>query len=263
MDDNTEDQNALVTIAEPQVYEGEIVDDDNLRRECVFKIGASWQKSIDAIFETGRLLIEARLVIEHGKFNEMIDEDLPFNNATARKLIKIAEDQRLLSLAKPEQALLAPDNQMARQEYVRRLPSSWTVLYELTQLNDEQFKVAVEEGKIHSMLGHKDAIHLKRIPTGRADLNVRQVNQPPRKDKPDTTTAWDVTSIGACETVGLAPAEVLILDILYKEAVQFGKVQGWVDQNWPTNGEKKLEIAPLDIEKLGAKLAATMKKFGL
>ncbi|MBF0632693.1 MAG: hypothetical protein HQL89_17155, partial [Magnetococcales bacterium] len=76
-------------------------------------------------------------------------------------------------------------------------------------------------------------------------------------------TSWDLASPLACESIDLEPAEVLILDLLYVEAVQFGKVHGWIDRNWPVDGERKLKMARLDINKLDAKLTATKKKFGL
>ncbi|MBF0605713.1 MAG: DUF3102 domain-containing protein, partial [Nitrospirae bacterium] len=232
-----DEQNALVPAPEPQIFEGEIVDDDklrqefyDLRREYVTRIETGWQKSIDAIFEVGRLLIESKERLGHGLFVQMIANELPFNDATARKLMIITKDQRLLELAQPAKALPALEGEaVVDQEYShvtpkRVLPASWNTLYELTQLTDDQFKHALDEGKIHANLERKEAIRLKSLPTGRADFNVRKVNQPPRNNRPTSPdapqTSWDLASPLACESIDLEPAEVLILDLLYVEAVQ-------------------------------------------
>jgi hypothetical protein len=95
------------------------------------RIGAAWQKSIDAIFETGRLIAQAKAALPHGAFGQMIESELPFSGATARKLMIIAEDQRLTDRA-----------------HVNVLPPSWGTLYELTKLDDDTFKRRIAEGSI-------------------------------------------------------------------------------------------------------------------
>src|SRR6266436_6617548 len=93
-------------------------------------IAAAWQKSIEAIIETGRRLIDARKELAHGEFLAMIKNDLPFGEDTAERLIKIARDPRLSNSA-----------------HGRILPPSWRTLFELTKLNDEQFDRLVAASK--------------------------------------------------------------------------------------------------------------------
>ena len=96
-------------------------------------IAAAWQKSIEAIIETGRRLIDARKELAHGEFLAMIKNDLPFGEDTAERLIKIARDPRLSNSA-----------------HGRILPPSWRTLFELTKLNDEQFDRLVAAGVIRA-----------------------------------------------------------------------------------------------------------------
>ena len=97
----------------------------------VRRIGGAWQKSIDAIFETGRLLIEAKTALPHGDFGKMIEADLPFSAQSANKLMAIARDPKLSNPA-----------------HVRELPASWGTLYELTKLDTETFERRIKEGTI-------------------------------------------------------------------------------------------------------------------
>lgn len=83
------------------------------------KISSAWQKSVEGIIETGQLLIEAKINLPHGEFTKMIKNRLPFSEQTARKLMAVASDERIVNHA-----------------LVRVLPSSWGTLYELTKLDD-------------------------------------------------------------------------------------------------------------------------------
>ena len=60
------------------------------RDEYVEKIVAGWNKTRDGILEVGRWLIEAKTNLEHGDFLPMIEEQLPFSNHTADRLMAIA-----------------------------------------------------------------------------------------------------------------------------------------------------------------------------
>lgn len=108
-----------------------ILHNDDTPEGWAGRIGSAWQKSIDAIFETGRLIAEAKEALPHGAFGKMIESDLPFGAATARKLMIIAEDRRLTDRA-----------------HVHALPPSWGTLYELTKLDDETFDRRISDGTI-------------------------------------------------------------------------------------------------------------------
>jgi citrate lyase beta subunit len=52
------------------------------------QICASAQRTVDSILETGRLLIAAK-ALDHGEFESMIANDLPFDVSTARRQMKM------------------------------------------------------------------------------------------------------------------------------------------------------------------------------
>jgi hypothetical protein len=93
-----------------------VEDDAQVWRE---RIAAAWQKGAEAIFETGRLLVQAKAELPHGKFTEMIREKLPFSPQWARKYIAIASNKNL-SKGNPSFVL----------------PAEVKTLIELTKLDD-------------------------------------------------------------------------------------------------------------------------------
>lgn len=95
------------------------------------RIGSSWQKSVDAIFETGRLIAAAKDALPHGAFSGMIENELPFGARTAQMLMKIGADKRL-----------------SDAKHVSHLPASWGTLFELTKLDDETLTRRIKEGTI-------------------------------------------------------------------------------------------------------------------
>jgi hypothetical protein len=58
-------------------------------------ITKAWNKAVQSILETGRLLIEARDKLEYGDFGTMAD-NLPFGRRTAERLIAIASNSILV-----------------------------------------------------------------------------------------------------------------------------------------------------------------------
>ncbi|HWV19506.1 MAG TPA: hypothetical protein VN036_00585 [Devosia sp.] len=111
---------------------GVIVGDETYEVEAwARRIGGAWQKSIDAIFETGRLISEAKAALPHGAFGKMIANDLPFGADAAQRLMAIAADTKLTNA-----------------EHVRHLPPSWGTLYELSKLDTETFTRRIKEGTI-------------------------------------------------------------------------------------------------------------------
>ena len=62
------------------------------------EIRKAWQRSIEGILETGRLLVQAREALPHGGFEIMVRDQLPFGARTARMLVAIAEHPVLGSI---------------------------------------------------------------------------------------------------------------------------------------------------------------------
>lgn len=114
------------------------------RSEFAERICSHWQDSVQNILEVGRDLTQAKNSLAHGEFEAMVKADLPFSEQTARKLRSIASDERLSNRA-----------------HGRDLPASWTSLYELTKLDDEQWVSAMESGAIRPDMERKDITKLR------------------------------------------------------------------------------------------------------
>jgi hypothetical protein len=111
------------------------------RKQWSQKITDAWQKGVESIIETGRLLIKAKGELDHGEWLPMIESDLPFAENTTQRLIKIAEHPVLSNTA-----------------YRPLLPASWRTLYELTKLDDNTLKKLLDDEKITSKTEQKEAI---------------------------------------------------------------------------------------------------------
>ena len=124
------------------------------------RIGGAWQKSIDAIFETGRLIVDAKAALPHGEFEDLVEAKLPFSGSTARRLMMIAKDDKL-----------------ANRAHAHVLPSSWATLYELTKLDTETFERRIKEGTIRPDMqrrevqtgGARSIMASREQPTGSLD----------------------------------------------------------------------------------------------
>lgn len=103
------------------------------------RIGGAWQKSIDAIFETGRLLNAAKAALPHGSFTAMIASELPFGERAAQMLMKVAADERLTNA-----------------KHASVLPHSWMTLYELTKLDTPTLERRIAEGTIRPDMQRRD-----------------------------------------------------------------------------------------------------------
>jgi hypothetical protein len=112
----TDEPNNLPAKAEPRQAEKVQPWDDHARA-----ISAAWQKGLDSILETGRLLLKAKEELdEHGAWLPMIRKHLPFGPNMAQRLMKIARNPILTNTAR------APF-----------LPAHSETLYQLTRLDEK------------------------------------------------------------------------------------------------------------------------------
>lgn len=131
------------------------------------RIAAAHAKSTAAVFEVGRLLLEAKAALPHGEFEAMVERDLPFKPSTARRLMIVAEDGRLTDRA-----------------HGHVLPPSWRTLYELTKLDDAQFAAGIERGVIRADMERKDV-----------KLLTANGHTAPLREAEQTGTAEDLAAI--------------------------------------------------------------------
>jgi len=120
--------------------------DHALADDYVVKIKASWQKSVESILETGRLLIEAKKALKHGQWQDMIDEKLPFGERTAEMLRIIAEHPVV-----------------ANPKHVSVLPASWGTLHAIAKLpvEEPELEKMLTDGTIHAGIQRKDVENLQ------------------------------------------------------------------------------------------------------
>jgi hypothetical protein len=125
------------------------------RNQWASRINAEWRKSVVAIIETGRLLIEAKDALGRGEWGNLFssrgfDGLVPFTIRTAQMLMVIAEHP-ILTNAK----------------FISHLPPSWGTLYELACMPDDELLSELEHGGIHPAMTRKDVKNLPGPKIGR------------------------------------------------------------------------------------------------
>jgi hypothetical protein len=124
------------------------------RHEHATRISGVWRKAVECIIEAGSLLIEAKEELDHGEFEAMIRDELPFTESTARRLMSIASHPVL-----------------ANRAHVNVLPPSWGTLYELSKMKQEDLERAIEDGVVNSKMERKDTVALLGRPVSIAASN--------------------------------------------------------------------------------------------
>ena len=119
------------------------------------RVKFAWRRSVEGILEAGAVLIEAKKALPHGKFQSMVESELPFSSHTAQRLMTIARDPRL---SNPAHALL--------------LPPSWMTIFALSRLSDAEFASAIANGKINPGMERSQVAPL------RANFKPRQPKKP-------------------------------------------------------------------------------------
>lgn len=107
------------------------------------KIVASWHKYIASILDVAKLCDDAKLNLSQAELTELKGR-LPFDNATFSKLARIGETSHFY-----------------KEEIKPRLPSKFSVLYELSLLDDKPLLEAVENGTVHPKVSRDEILNLK------------------------------------------------------------------------------------------------------
>jgi hypothetical protein len=124
----------------------------------------SWQRQVHAVVTTGLLLIKAHddLISIHGAWSTMVASDLPFNRATAHKLMAIARHPVLASVS-----------------HGKRLPASWSTLYQLSLIDATTLATLIEKGEVNPKTERQDVERLRKRP----DAGTAATVIPPEKRK--------------------------------------------------------------------------------
>jgi N6-adenosine-specific RNA methylase IME4 len=111
------------------------------------EIQSRWSDATQSLVDCGRLLAEAKELLDHGDFTSMVDELLPFSNRTAQRLMSIASNPWI-----------------ANATHCVVLPPSWGTLYELSRLDPETLEKAAADGLLRPDMARADAVCLRRGP---------------------------------------------------------------------------------------------------
>ena len=102
-----------------------------------------YRKGVEAIIETGRLLLAARADCSHGEWQQLVGRNghrgvLPFRKSHAHRLMVVARAARLVP-------------------HVGQLPCDSFTLYQLTRLSQNRFVALLEDGRIHPGMKRNEA----------------------------------------------------------------------------------------------------------
>jgi len=126
------------------------------------EINKAWQSGVASILHTGYLLIGAKEDLEHGSFESMVQQKLPFVPQTARKLMAIARHPIISNRA-----------------HVRDLPASWATLYKLTKLPIGNLRTKFADGSINPKLERKEVAGWRKSERGKIEVGGRAIERKP------------------------------------------------------------------------------------
>lgn len=103
-----------------------------------------WGEANEKFLAIGRYLIMAKQVLPHGEYQPMISQDLPFKPGTARMIVTATQ---------------AIDGGLLPRD---RLPPSYSTVYLLTTLSDEERDAADKNGLIRPDVRRQEIVFFKR-----------------------------------------------------------------------------------------------------
>jgi hypothetical protein len=98
------------------------------REDFASHIARLWNDAQQRFLIIGRYLAKAKTILPHGEYENMIARDLPFSLQVAHQLKSVAE---------------AVDSGRFNET---ELPNSYSAVYQLTTLNDDELQLAKEQG---------------------------------------------------------------------------------------------------------------------
>jgi hypothetical protein len=114
------------------------------RQEYAEEITRLWQDAQRTFLTIGRYLVAAAAKLQHGEYQGLVDNDLPFGYQVSYQLRKVAE---------------AIDGGRLPGE---RLPPSYATVYQLVTLSEEHLKLADERKLIRPDVKREEIIEFKR-----------------------------------------------------------------------------------------------------
>ncbi|MBF0153405.1 MAG: hypothetical protein HQL64_06680 [Magnetococcales bacterium] len=182
------------------------------------KIRTAYNKSVDGIIETCRLMAIAKKELDQAAWKRL-QSSLPFTLQTIRKMVQIGESDRFQNA--PMGALLPP---------------SWRTLYEIMQLPDEIYLKAIENGVIHPEMQRRDVETLKTKKTsGQYKEKVESIINYSHMDGKLDMDACDGQENVEYDVIGTmdSPQNHYIVE---DSILQSGDDKNDIDYKWTANG---------------------------
>lgn len=114
------------------------------RGEFVKEIVRLCREATEKFLVIGRYLQNAKSILAHGEYEAMIKNDLPFTPEAARKIVLAAK---------------AVDSGTLPRD---RLPNSWSIVYLISTLSEEDLDVAEKQGLIRPDVKRRDIVAFKK-----------------------------------------------------------------------------------------------------
>jgi hypothetical protein len=173
------------------------------RAQFAERIRSATRKTVEAMIEVGKLLIEAKAKLKHGEFIAMVRTDLPFKERTAQRLMAIAKSPVL-----------------ANTSIQTLLPPHLHTLNDLAALPAEDFATKLAVGAIRPDMTQAEARDAKPV---RLEVRYEERNdaKPVRlewrhaRHKPKVVTAEEMR-----QALGRAKADQLINVLQYGPLLQ-------------------------------------------
>ncbi len=114
------------------------------REDFIREISKLWQDTYNRFVLIGRYLNQAKSTLPHGEYQTMIERELPFG-------VKIAHQLRTVADAIDHNVLP-----------VERLPHSYSIIYQITTLDENERAMALQAGVIRPDTTRAEVIRFKR-----------------------------------------------------------------------------------------------------
>jgi hypothetical protein len=93
--------------------------------------------------------------LSHEEYSALVALKLPFDSSVARKLLRIAANSIVCALG-----------------HVAKLPPCWTIIYDLSKLDDEVLRTAIKDGRVNPKMQRKDVRVLRGQPPDKATVKA-------------------------------------------------------------------------------------------
>jgi hypothetical protein len=130
--------NPIPTVTNPSTEAAVATIEDYVQR-----IQTSWQRHTSSVFDVAAACHDANDRLSPKEKQKLLGSALPFGKATFVKLAKIGGDERLVPIA-------------------AKLPSNFSIIYEIALLSDEQLEKAVGSEVIHPKVRRAEIVALRK-----------------------------------------------------------------------------------------------------